>query len=388
MRTRGTCPSEREGMRTRRTCPSERGTLVMGISKRWMCGPWVALSALTAWLLAVGCGPEGGRTVAGGTNAAPRPRLRFIHDWVPEPEHGGYYAADLSGIWKELEVDVEVLVGGPNAEIEKRVALDPFGLGIVRGDSVYVSVERGLPVIAVNSYFQHDPQGLMVREDSPVKGFADLDHRDVAGQVGATWMLFLQKKYGLKNMRVRPATGSVANFVADPDWITQAYPTSEPYYAAKEGVRSRMLQISDSGFDPYRVIIANKHLVEKHPDLVARFSRGAYLGWQEYLRNPEKVHAHLAKISPSMELDGMRFSYVRMRELKLVEGDPSKGESMGAIDLGRWEELGRSLKELGVISRIPAVSEVVTVAFVPAALRLDPVLPPPYWTNAPIPVLK
>jgi len=121
---------------------------------------------------------------------------------------------------------------------------------------------------------------------------------------------------------------------------------------------------------------------------VARFSRGAYLGWQEYLRNPEKVHAHLVKISPSMELDGMRFSYVRMRELKLVEGDPSKGESMGAIDLGRWEELGRSLKELGVISRIPAVSEVVTVAFVPAALRLDPVLPPPYWTNAPIPVLK
>lgn len=360
----------------------------MGTSMKWIWEPWAALSAVVAFLLVVGCSPDGGGGVAGGTNAAVQPRLRFIHDWIPEPEHGGYYAADLSGIWKELGVGVEVLVGGPNAEIEKRVALDPFGLGIVRGDSVYVSVERGLPVIAVNSYFQHDPQGLMVREDSPVKGFADLDNRDVAGQVGASWMLFLQKKYGLKRMRVRPVTGSVANFVADPDWITQAYPTSEPYYAAKAGVRPRMLQISDSGFDPYRVIIANKNLVEKHPDLVARFSRGAYMGWQEYLRNPEKVHAHLAKISPSMELDGMRFSYVKMRELRLVEGDPAKGETMGAMDLGRWEELGRSLKELGVISRIPAVSEVVTDAFTPKALGLDPTLPSPFWTNAPILISK
>lgn len=344
-------------------------------------------SVILVAVAATGCSKESGGP-AGSTPTAGGPTLHFIHDWVPEPEHGGYYAADLQGLWKEEGVSVEVLVGGPNSEIEKRVALDPFGLGIVRGDGVYIAVERGLPVIAVNSYFQHDPQGIMVRADSPVRGFADLDNRDVAGQVGATWMLFLQKKYGLSKMRVRPVTGSVANFVADPNWITQAYPTSEPYYAAKEGVKSRMLQISDSGFDPYRVIIANKALVEKHPDLVAKFSRGAYLGWQAYFKDPTRVHEHLGKISPTMELGGMRFSYVKMRELKLVEGDSAKGETMGAVDLKRWEELGNSLKELGVISRVPTVAEVATDAFSPKALGLDPALPPWFWTEAPIPVSK
>lgn len=345
------------------------------------------VSGILVALGVAGCSKESG-SPAGPTPSATGPTLHFIHDWVPEPEHGGYYAADLLGIWKEEGVSVEVLVGGPNSEIEKRVALDPFGLGIVRGDGVYIAVGRGLPVIAVNSYFQHDPQGIMVREDSPVRGFADLDGRDVAGQVGATWMLFLQNKYGLSKMRVRPVTGSVANFVADPDWITQAYPTSEPYYAAKEGVKSRMLQISDSGFDPYRVIIANKALVEKHPDLVARFSRGAYRGWQAYFKDPTRVHEHLAKISPTMEPGGMRFSYVKMRELKLVEGDPAKGETMGAVDLRRWEELGNSLKELGVIPRVPAVAEVATEAFSPKALGLDPALPPRFWSEAPIPMSK
>ena len=332
-----------------------------------------------------GCNQESKVSKANGeTNAAVKPRLNFTHDWYPEPEHGGYYAADLMGLWKELGVDVNVLVGGPNSEIEKRVALDPFGLGIVRGDAVFIAVERGLPVLAVNSYFQHDPQGVMVRADSPVRTFADLDDRDLAMQIGAPWLIYLQKKYNLAKIRVRPVTGSVVNFVKDPNWITQAYPTCEPYYAAKEGVPARMLQLSDSGFDPYRVIIANKQLVAQHPELVAKFSLGAYRGWQEYFRAPQPVHDHLLKISPTMEMPGMRFSYVKMRELRLVEGDVSKGESLGAVDLKRWEEVGKILLDLGVIKKRLPLADVVTDAFTPAKQNYNPILPPPFWTEAPV----
>lgn len=334
-----------------------------------------------------GCSPSDpkGASDPGKAIGGSDPVLNFIHDWVPEPEHGGYYAADLKGLWKAEGVSVRVLIGGPNSEIEKRVALDPFGLGIVRGDAVFVAVERGLPIVAVNAYFQHDPQGIMVREDSPVRGFADLENRDLAMQIGASWLLYLQKKYDLKRIRVRPVTGNVANFVKDPDWITQAYPTSEPYYALKEGVRSRVLQLSESGFDPYRVIIANRQLVEKHPELVARFSRGAYRGWQEYFRDPQPIHDHLRSISPTMEDAGMRFSYVAMRRLRLAEGDPTRGESLGAVDPERWRSLGAILKDLGVVREVPPLDRVVSTAFTPRALGLDPSLPAPFWTDAPTP---
>lgn len=334
-------------------------------------------------LAAMGCSPRDPAPSVKATGTGDDPALNFIHDWIPEPEHGGYYAADRLGLWKAEGLKVNVLVGGPNSEIEKRVALDPFGLGIVRGDAVFVAVERGLPVIAVNAYFQHDPQGIMVREDSPVRTFADLENRDVAMQIGATWLQYLQKKYALSRIRVRPVTGNVANFVKDPEWITQAYPTSEPYYALKEGVRSRVLQISESGFDPYRVIIANRRLVEKHPELVARFSRGAYRGWQEYCRNPQPIHDFLRSISPTMEDGGMRFSYVMLRRLRLVEGDPARTEAMGSVDLERWRSLGAILKDLGVIRVEPPLEQVVSTAFTPGMLGLDPVLPPPYWTNVP-----
>jgi NitT/TauT family transport system substrate-binding protein len=353
--------------------------------------PWLLAFAILSW--SVGCGRREQPADAGaaqgqddgnGSGNGPAPTLHFTHDWVPEPEHGGYYAAAIGGIWKGLGLDVDVLVGGPNSEIEKRVALDPFGLGIVRGDAVFIAVERGLPVIAVNSYFQHDPQGLLVHAESPVRSFADLAGREVAGQTGATWQLYLQRKFNLSRMRVRPVTGNVMNFVKDPDWIMQAYPTSEPYYALKEGVASRFLPISASGFDPYRVIIANKRLVERHPELVAKFSRGAYLGWQSYFANPVPVHEHIGRISPSMEPDGMRYSYVKMRELRLVEGDAAQGESMGAVDLTRWARLGDVLKDLGVVASVPPIGSVVTDAFSPRALGVEPALGPWYWTNAPV----
>jgi NitT/TauT family transport system substrate-binding protein len=341
----------------------------------------VAVGLAVAALFLAGCrkAPEETKATSG---TAGRPKLHFIHDWFPEPEHGGYFAASILGYWNDEGLDVDVIPGGPNAEIEKRVALDSVGLGIVRADSVFIAADRGLPIIAVNSYFQHDPQGIMVRADSKIHGFADLEDKDVAMQVGNTWFPYLQRKYGLQKTRVRAVTGSVANFVKDPEWITQAYPTSEPYYAAKEGVPARVLQISDSGFDPYRVIIANRELVEKHADWVAGFTRGALRGWKEYFRNPSPIHEHIGKISPTMEADGMKFSYVKMRALHLVEGVASKGESMGAVDPRRWEELSKILLDLGLIKSAPVLTNIYTDAFAPARLGIDPALPPAVWTEA------
>jgi hypothetical protein len=74
-----------------------------------------------------------------------------------------------------------------------------------------------------------------------------------------------------------------------------------------------------------------------------------------------------------------------MRELKLVEGDPAHGESMGALEPKRWEELGRILLDLGVIRKAVPISEVVSFQFTPTVLKHDPALPPPVWTDAPIP---
>ena len=340
----------------------------------------VAHVLFVAAMILVGCSRQASgpaTEAAGDGKAGSLQKITFIHDWYPEAEHGGYFAAKMKGIWLGLGLDVTMVAGGPNSEIEKKVALDEDTLGIVRGDAVFIAVERGLPVIAVNSYFQHDPQGIMVREHSPVKTFADLEDRDVAMQIGNTWFAYLQKRYGLKKTRARAVTGSVANFVADPDWITQAFPTCEPYYAAKAGVKARMLQISDSGFDPYRVVIANKKLVARHPEIVKAFSIGAYKGWIEYCRDPVPIHDHILSVSPTMESEGFKFSHRKMRELRLIEGDPAKGEALGEVKAQRWDELHQIMLDNQLIKAPIDRASVYTDAFAPSKVGVDPTLPPP-----------
>ena len=138
-----------------------------------------------------------------------------------------------------------------------------------------------------------------------------------------------------------------------------------------------MIQISDSGFDPYRVIIANKKLVEKHPEIVKAFSIGAYKGWIEYCREPLPVHDHILSISPTMESDGLKFSYRKMREMRLIEGDPAKGETLGDIKPQRWEELHQLLLENQLIKAPIDRALVYTDAFAPPKVGVDPKLPPP-----------
>jgi NitT/TauT family transport system substrate-binding protein len=295
---------------------------------------------------------------------------------VPEPEHGGYFAARMYGYWKEAGIDVEILPGGPNADIEKRVAIDPNGLGIVRGDSVFLARERGLPIVSVMSYFQHDPQGIMVREDSPVRSFADLDGKTVSATVGATFTIYLQKKYHLNNLKLRPVTGSVANFIRDPDYIQQAFPTSEPFYALKEGVKSRVLQISDSGFDPYRCIAANEALVKNHPEWMRAFAIGAYRGWKEYCRNPLPVNEAIKAASPGMDIEGMKFSYREMRRLRFIEGQPEKGESMGQVSAARWDKLHADMMEYGLLTKPQDIKAAYSDAFTPEKVGEEATLPP------------
>ena len=313
-----------------------------------------------------------------GATAADLPKLKLVLDWYPEPEYGGYYCAASKGLWKAEGVDVEIIAGGPNASCEKRVSIDESTLGICRGDAVLLAQERGLPVVAVNSYIQHDPQGIMVRENSTVKTLSDLNGKTVAMVVGSTFITYLVKQLHLNEMKIVPATGSVAQFVNDPSYIQQAYPTSEPYYALKAGVKTRVLPINGSGFDPYRVIGANQKLVKEHPELIAAFSRGAYKGWVEYCRDPEPVHATIKKANPSMEDEGMRFSYREMRRLHYIEGEASQGDAFGKVDLSRWDTLQRQMINCGLMKRTVDLKAAVSEAFTPEKLGMRLELPPAF----------
>ena len=102
------------------------------------------------------------------TGLAP-PKLFSEADWYPQPEHGGFYTALAKGFYKDEGLDVTILPGGPYVTVEQQVsagAAGAFGMG--SSDKVLEANSQGQSLVAVAATMQHDPQGIMVRKDSPM----------------------------------------------------------------------------------------------------------------------------------------------------------------------------------------------------------------------------
>jgi NitT/TauT family transport system substrate-binding protein len=289
-------------------------------------------------------------------------------DWYPQPEHGGFYDAQIRGYYKDEGLDVTILPGGPYVNNDQQVSVGVAQFGMSSSDHVLEALGNGVPLIAVAATMQHDPQAIMVHQDSPVHSFQDLDGHAVAVRLGgSTWFEFLVKRYQLRNVREIPATYSVANFLQDPGYIQQIFVTSEPFFARQAGVPVRTLLISQAGYDPYRAFITSRSFLQQHPEIVAKFVRASLRGWRDYLVHPDDINAAIAKLNPAMSVPQMKFSYEALRDQHFIAGDAANGADLGPFDPARWTSMYHQLLDLKVIQKPfdPAIA--YTMQFMPKA---------------------
>jgi NitT/TauT family transport system substrate-binding protein len=285
-------------------------------------------------------------------------------DWYPQPEHGGFYTALVNGYYRDQGLDVTIQPGSQYAIPDQQVAVGAAQFGMGSSDRTLESVADGHPLIAVAATMQSDPQGIMVREDSPIHSFNDLHGHSVAVKPGSTWFQFLVKRYSLTDVKEIPATMSVANFVADPNYIQQAFATSEPFFAQKAGIETRVLLTRDAGYNPYRVMFTTRDFLQQHPDTVAKFVRASIKGWREYLQNPAPAHQTIAKLNPALSPEWMNFSWRGMRDGHFVAGDDASGAQLGQMTAARWTTMYQQLVDLKVIEKPFDPSTAYTLEFI------------------------
>jgi NitT/TauT family transport system substrate-binding protein len=215
---------------------------------------------------------------------------------------------------------------------------------------------------------QHDPQSVMVHEDSAVKTFKDLDGRSVMAGPGANWTKFVMGHYGI-NFSIIPSDWGIGHFMADKDFIQQVFITNEPFFAEQHGVKTRTLLIASGGYDPYRVIFTNRNFLEKHPEAVRAFVAATIRGYTEYLRGDATAARNAIQAqNPSQTPALIDYSIAAMKSYQLVEGDPAKGERMGLITPKRMNELQATLVELKVLPAPLPLEQFVRFDFLPPEL--------------------
>jgi NitT/TauT family transport system substrate-binding protein len=292
-------------------------------------------------------------------------KVRFQTDWFPQPEHGGYYQALAKGYYAAEGLDVEILPGGPNAQVMAGVATGRAELGMTNGDDVIVAVARGVPVVMVAAEMQRDPQGIMFHAENPLRTLRDLEGKTLMAGAGSTWIQVLQKKLGVK-FNLLPLVGDLARFMNDKTFVQQCFVTNEPFFARQRGAEVGALLIASDSYEPYRVMFTSRQYLAEHPGVVEKFVRASVKGWNDYLTgDPAPANALLAAKRSDLTPEFMAYSIKAMNDFKLVSGVQAKGEATGKLSATRLQKQIDLLQEIGVLDHPVKVGDVATFEFIP-----------------------
>ncbi len=316
------------------------------------------------WLLLTGCSGQSNVAPSAANANAPQP-VTLMLNWYPEAEHGGFYAAQVHGIFEKYGLQVEIRPGGPNAPVAQELVSGRVQFAIGNADDVLLFRNQLVPVVALMAPIQNSPRCVLVRSDSGVSQLSELNGMVLQANVGRPFLDYLRSEGMLEGVHVVPYAGSVAKLVSDPRTAIQAYSFSEPFMAKEQGAQVRALMLSDVGFNPYAsCLIANEQFVADNADLVARMVVACREGWQKYLAEPDETNAViLAANSQGMTEGALQFGVAELKPLCLPAGLAEK--NLGSMTAERWQTLTEQFVKLGLIDSGKVVAaEVFTTEFI------------------------
>lgn len=285
--------------------------------------------------------------------------VRIQLNWVPEPEFGGIYAAEIIGAYTKYGLKVEILKGGPDVPAVQMVASNKVEFGVASADEVIALRDKGGDLVGLFATYQTSPQGIMCHDSLGVRSIEDLLKKDgltLAVQPGLAYVKWFGKQYGLDRVKQVPYQGGIGQFMSDSNVAQQCFVISEPLAARRAGAEPRVFLIADTGFNPYTaVIVTSEKTLAAQPRMVAGFVAALTEGWRAYLDDPDPANAVMQPLNPSMDLE--TFREAAMVQKPLIENEQTLAHGLGTMNSQRWEQLARQLVELKVIDAVPRVED-------------------------------
>jgi NitT/TauT family transport system substrate-binding protein len=318
--------------------------------------------------------------LGGAALALPLPRaasaetITFGTDWKAEAEHGGFYQAIATGIYKRYGIEVSLRPGGPQVNHAQLLAAGVLDFNIASNSFMPLNfTAEKIPMVAVAAIFQKDPSVLIAHPGQGVDSLAALKGRPImiSGDTRVTSWLFLKQKFGYTDDQIRPYGFSVAPFLADKKAIQQGYLTSEPFtiekaLGEKEGVKPVVLLLADAGYGSYGALIeTSEKLVRDKPDLVQRFVDASIEGWYSYLNgDPAPGNALIKRDNPEMTDALIAYGRDKMKEYGVVDSGEAKANGIGAMSEARWRDFFDTAAKAGLYPAEMDFRKAYTVQFV------------------------
>ncbi len=303
--------------------------------------------------------------------ASPKPvKVTFVTDWKAQAEHGGFYQALATGLYKKAGLDVSIKQGGPAVNTPQLIAAGAvdFAMGSNHFQPLNL-VAAGADAVAVAAIFQKDPQVLITHPRDDVNSLADMKDKPImiSDATVTTWWVWAKARYGFNDKQIRKYTFNLAPFLTDAKAIQQGYVTSEPYTIETQGkIKPKIFMLADYGYPGYsNLILARGKNVRERPKIVQAFVDASIDGWKSYLTGDAKPANDLIKRdNPEMTDAIIAQAIVEMKTRGMVQGGDAEKLGIGAMTDTRWATFFDLMKANKVYDDKLDPKKAYTLAFV------------------------
>ena len=303
--------------------------------------------------------------------------VTFGTDWKAEAEHGGYYQAIATGIYRGHGLDVALRQGGPQVNHAQLLAAGRLDFNLAPNSFGPLNfASQNIPMVAVAAIFQKDPSVLIAHPGQGNDSLAALKGKPImiGSDTRVTSWAFLKSKFGYTDDQIRPYTFSVAPFLADPKAIQQGYLSSEPFTIEAQGIKPVVLLLADAGYASYGSLIqTSDKLAHDKPDLVQRFVDASIEGWYSYLYgDPAPGNALIKRDNPEMTDALLAYGIAKIKEYGMVDSGAAKTYGIGAMTDARWRDFFDTMSKAGVYPKDLDFRKAYTLHFVNKKVGMRP----------------
>jgi len=296
-------------------------------------------------------------------------KLTFGTNWKAQAEHGGYYQAVATGIYRKYDLDVAIRMGGPQINHPQLLASGVIDFNM--GSNCFSAlnyVKNNIPMVCVGTVFQKDPQVLIAHAGQGNDSLAAMRGKPImiSPVARAGYWQFLKVKYGYTDEQIRTYTFNMAPFLADQSAIQQGFVTSEPYKIERAGAKIVVHLLADAGYSSYATTIETSwKLVNDKPEVVQRFVNATIEGWYSYLYgDPSPAHGLIKKDNPEMTDDQIAYSLGAIKRHGLVDSGDADKLGIGAMSSARWKDFHATMVDAGLYTADLDLTRAYTLKFV------------------------
>jgi NitT/TauT family transport system substrate-binding protein len=280
-------------------------------------------------------------------------KFTYLTNWYAQAEHGGFYQAVATGLYKKEGLDVTIRMGGPQVNGMQLLAAGQVDCFMGYDVQTMKGWENGINAMTVAASFQKDPQ-VLIGHPGVVDKMQDLKGKTLLISTGArtSYWPWLKTTYGLQESQVRPYTFNIQPFIADKNVVQQGYLSSEPYSIEKEAkFKPSVFLLSDHGWPPYSTtVVCMEKTVRERPKAVAAFVKATMEGWKSYLKgDPSPANALIKKDNPNMTDDKIVNGIRLLNATGMVFGGDAATMGVGVITDARMKQTYDMMVEMKLL---------------------------------------